>query len=313
MSQRKKHHRQNIFDSTGLLPKRSLRTAVIHMLLLVVVVFLTEISAVHADGLFDFQMKLAVKGNAEAQFKIGEMYETGFGVKQDMALANEWISKSARQGHEVAKFKLLFWDMKKNGLTAQNKPRYEALVASAAAEDGYAQYYLGKLYANGAGVTKDSEKALDWFNKATLQGIVEAERESSAVREQQQREQLAKRRAEQKRQAELKAKQEEARQRQAAERLAAQKKAEAERAAAARSAEEKRKQADSRATGAKKAEAEAQEKARLAAARAAEQREREARRQAILEEREEREVDRKAEFESDPCSGKSARFLSTCR
>ena len=313
MSQRKKHHRQGLFDSSGLLPGKNWRTAAIHMLLLVVVVFLTEISSANADGLFDFQMKLAEKGNAEAQFKIGEMYETGFGVKQNMSLADEWIRKSARQGHEVAGFKLLYWDMKKNGLSESNKPQYDELVTRAAAENGYAQYYLGKLYADGAGLDKDSEKALDWFNKATLQGIVEAERETTTVREQQQREQLAKRRAEQKRQAELKARQEEAKQKQEAERLAAQRKAEAdaERARAAIQTDQKRKQAESKATNAKKAEAE--ENARIAAARAAEQRELEARRKAVLQEREERETDRKAEFESDPCSGKSARFLSTCR
>jgi hypothetical protein len=308
MSQCKTHH-QAIFDSTGLLPGKSWKAAVVHMLLLLLVVFLTEISSARADGLFDFQMKLAEKGNAEAQFKIGEMYETGFGVKRDMKLANEWISKAAGQGHEVAKFKLLFWDMKQNGLTKSNKADYDALVASAKNENGFAQFYLGKLYADGAGVVKDSDAALDWFNKATLQGIVEAERESTAVREQQQREQLARRRSEQKREAELRAQQEEARMKQEANRLAAQKKAEAERAA--RLSDDKRKQAETTARDEKKAEAE--EKARKAAAREAEQREREARRQAILEQREEREEERKAEFESDPCSGKSARFLSTCR
>ena len=63
---------------------------------------------VQADGLFDFQMKLAVKGNAEAQFKVGEMYETGFGVKEDKAEAANWITKAADQGHARAQFNLGF-------------------------------------------------------------------------------------------------------------------------------------------------------------------------------------------------------------
>lgn len=37
------------------------------------------------------------KGNAEAEFKVGEMYETGFGVEKDMKAAREWINKAAAQ------------------------------------------------------------------------------------------------------------------------------------------------------------------------------------------------------------------------
>lgn len=308
MNQRENYHRQNLFDSRDLIPSRHWKMALIHMLLLFLAVFITEISSAHADGLFDFQMKLAEKGNAEAQFKIGEMYETGFGVEKDMALANEWITKAARQGHETAGFKLLYWDMKKNGLTADNKPKFAELKTKASTDNGYAQYYLGKLYADGAGVNKDSEKALDLFNKATLTGIVEAEREAIAVREAAKRVQLARQLAEQQRLKELQAQEEAEKQRLEAE--AEQKKTEAERAA--KQSEDKRKQDSIKASNEKKLEEE--EKARLAAAaRAAEEREREAKRQAILKEREEREKKRKAEFESDPCSGKSARFLSTCR
>ena len=54
MNQEICHYRKNIFDSTGLLPGRRWKTAVVHTLLLGLVVFLTEISGAHADGLFDF-------------------------------------------------------------------------------------------------------------------------------------------------------------------------------------------------------------------------------------------------------------------
>ncbi len=83
----------------------------IALMLITLILFLPVVT--QADGLFDFQMKLAKKGNAEAQFKVGEMYETGFGVKEDKTEAMNWINKAADQGHETAKFKLLYWDIEK--------------------------------------------------------------------------------------------------------------------------------------------------------------------------------------------------------
>jgi hypothetical protein len=303
------YHRQNLFDSRGLLPSRNWKSAVSHMLLLVLVVFLTEISTARADGLFDFQMKLAEKGNAEAQFKIGEMYETGFGTTKNMKLAEEWIGKAAAQGHETAGFKQLYWDMRKNGLSKANKAKYEELVSKAKAENGYAQYYIGKLYAAGAGVPVDKEKALDFYNQATLKGIVEAERESTLLREDVKKAEIARAQAEQKRQAELKAKREEEARRAEAERQAAAKKAEAERAA--KLAADKRKQASAKQSSDNKSQQ--AEQAKLAAEQqAAEKAALEAKRQALLQKREQNEEERKAAFESDPCAGKSARFLSTC-
>lgn len=282
------------------------KESLLRTLIIALFVFV-QTTIVHADGLFDFQMKLAKKGNAEAEFKVGEMYETGFGVKKDMKLAEEWINKAAAQNHEVAGFKLLYWDIKKNGITKDNKAQYEALTSKAKSGNGHAQYYVGKLYAGGFGVKRSPTKALELFNKAALLGVLEAEREATTIREEAQRAQLAKRRAEQKRQAALKAKREEEK----LKKLEAKRKAEAaKKLAAQKEAERKRREAE-----AKNAEAAARDAERIAAEkeRRALEQERERRRAALLSKRKEREAKRKEEFESDPCSGKSARFLSTCR
>ena len=272
---------------------------------------------VQADGLFDFQMKLAQKGNAEAQFKVGEMYETGFGVKEDKAEAANWITKAADQGHETAGFKLLFWDIEKNGVTDANKGKLEALRAKANEGNAQAQYYVGKMYSRGVGVERDSGKALDWLNKAALVGVLEAERESAMVRENQQRWALEKKRQDEKKRAEQRAKKEKerlARQEQQR-KLQAQKEAEAK----AR-ADEIAKQNKAAATAREKANKEAAEKAaakarkeQLLAQQQAEAKRREAEKQALIKKREAEQKNRKTQFESDPCSGKSARFLSTCK
>lgn len=45
---------------------------------------------------------LADKGEREAQFIIGSMYEHGQGVAVDLAKASDWYRKAASRGHEVA-------------------------------------------------------------------------------------------------------------------------------------------------------------------------------------------------------------------
>lgn len=274
----------------------------LHMILLLLVVFFVEISTVKADGLFDFQMKLAEKGNAEAQLKVGEMYETGFGVKKDMQQARTWIEKSAAQGNETAGFKLLYWSMQKNGMKGENKARYGEMLKKAEAGNGYAMYYIGLVNASGAGVRVNYNKSLDWLNKATLIGILEAEREIGAVREKQQAAQVQARKAREQRKvqqaADKKAKLEDNKRKQA----------EAQRQQRAQKQQQADASAKASAAAAKKAE-----EARLLAERKAQAVENERKRRALLKKRAEDKQKKKQEFESDPCSGKSARFLSTCR
>ena len=51
----------------------------------------------------------------------------------------------------------------------------------------------------------------------------------------------------------------------------------------------------------------------MAAKKQAEAKQRKAKEQALQKQKAAEKSQRKAQFESDPCSGKSARFLSTCR
>ena len=281
-------------------------------------VFILLPSTSQADGLFDFQMKLATKGNIEAQFKVGEMYETGFGVSKDMVKAEKWITKAASKGHETANFKLLYWDVQKSGVTADNKEKVEDLKAKANAENPQAQYYLGKMYANGVGVKKNTSTAITLLNRAALVGILEAEREMIVVREDKQRQALAKRRADEKARAAKRARLEKERlaKQDAQRKLQAKQQAEAKAKAQAKANEIARKNKATKDAGmqaAEKANAEAAERAKVLAQRQAEEKRRIEQKQALLKKRAEEETARKAQFESDPCSGKSARFLSTCK
>lgn len=157
------------------------------VLMLITLILLLPI-AVQASNLFNSQMKLANKGDAEAQFNVGEMYEVGFGVKQDKKEARYWISRSADQKHEAAGFKLLYWDVEREGLKGENKAKVKELNILAIQGNPQAQYYLGKMYAHGIGVNKNSDVAVDWLNKAALVGVLEAEIELASLREEQQHE-----------------------------------------------------------------------------------------------------------------------------
>ena len=152
-------------------------------MLMVIALMLLVPSAVQADDLFDSQMKLAKQGNAEAQFKVGEMYEAGLGVDKNKREARYWITRSVNQNHEVAGYKLLYWEMEKKGLNDENIIKVEQLSAKAKQGNAQAQYFLGKMYANGVGIKKNPDVAIDWLNKAALVGVLEAELELAALME----------------------------------------------------------------------------------------------------------------------------------
>lgn len=284
------------------------------MALLLVVVFLNGISAVQADMVFDFQMKLAKKGNAEAQFKVGEMYETGRGVEKNMIEALKWIKMADAQGNQAAGYKLLYYDLQNNGVTAGNKAKLKELQDAAKDGDGYAQYYVGLMHSRGVGLTRSDAVALDWLGKASLVGVTAAESEIARINETKRNARLR-----DQREAERKARaQEEARRKQEAKRKEEEhKKLEAQRAQERRQQDltaKAKAEEEQRLARQREAERAAAEKAakqqRLLAQREAEA---EKKRKAVLEQRKKKAEEKKTRFESDPCAGKSARFLSTCR
>ncbi|MEW6645847.1 MAG: SEL1-like repeat protein [Pseudomonadota bacterium] len=58
------------------------------------------------EGLFNYQQKMANLGNAEAQYKLAEMYAQGQGTRADPEQARHWYEASAGQGYAPAQRKL---------------------------------------------------------------------------------------------------------------------------------------------------------------------------------------------------------------
>jgi len=81
----------------------------------------------------------AKQGEADAQYHLGSMYNSGEGIPHDDEQAVQWYRKAAEQGHVGA------------------------------------QYNLALMYKHGQGVLLDFKRASQWFTKAAEQGHVGAQ------------------------------------------------------------------------------------------------------------------------------------------
>ena len=116
--------------------------------------------------------RLATKeNNAEAMYQLGRMHETGTGVDQNEAQAEQYYKSAAARGHEKALLKI--------GNLAFSGRDFEkafTLFENAAKKGNYtAQYNLGLMYEKGNGVKKDPVKAFEYYKKSGEQGYEPAQ------------------------------------------------------------------------------------------------------------------------------------------
>lgn len=121
----------------------------------------------------DFKQTLALakQGDADAQFRLAEMYENGIGVDINIEEAIKWVTKSAYQGNDKAE--LSFGAMYLHGVGVADKTDYvqaaKWLTKSANQNNADAQFNLGVLYENGLGVEQDYVQAKQFYEKASDQ------------------------------------------------------------------------------------------------------------------------------------------------
>ena len=107
---------------------------------------------------------LAEQGDADAQFHLGVMYESGQGVLRSDAEVIKWYRKAAQQDDAVAQFDLGV--MYAKGVSPNHAEA--ALWYRLAADHGLggAQFNLGMMYAEGQGVPQDYVQAHMWLKLA---------------------------------------------------------------------------------------------------------------------------------------------------
>ena len=116
--------------------------------------------------------KAAELGNAEAQFKLGVMYDIGENITQDFSKAFEWYKKSATliesEGatYNIAKMYYFGRGVPKDSTIAATWYLKSAMLGNA-----MAQFNLSLMYHNGDGLIKNRVKAYAWMNLAAAQGF----------------------------------------------------------------------------------------------------------------------------------------------
>ena len=157
---------------------------------------------------FEKKKKLAEEGNIEAQVFLARSYLYGLDTKKNQVEANKWVShiaKAGRDGQErlwAMQFASFFLGKEKisfhfynatdvypptqctlgicrmNGQEGVKKEEWAAidwLEKAAVQGDVFAQYYCGYLYANGKEIMPSPRRAFIWLQKAAEQDLAEAQ------------------------------------------------------------------------------------------------------------------------------------------
>ena len=114
---------------------------------------------------------LAEKGDADAQFNLGQAYRLGRGVAINLAAAKSWFERAANQGHVDAQTTLgllLF----QNGEQADG---IRWLKKAAEHDEPRAQLVYGTALVNGDGVTQDPVLGYAYIRRAAAQGLQPAQ------------------------------------------------------------------------------------------------------------------------------------------
>jgi TPR repeat protein len=113
--------------------------------------------------------ELVRKGDAAAEFQLGQSYESGDGVPTDAVKAFELFQKSATQGNTDAETSLGNCYVEGKGIAKDTAKALFWFSKAAKAGDAIAQYDLGDIYYHAKGVAEDDALAAAWYQKAADQ------------------------------------------------------------------------------------------------------------------------------------------------
>src|SRR4051812_45032196 len=145
-----------------------LRAALIGVTALMCLLFFPMAADANDTAIFNAMVALANKGDAEAQYHVGMMYNNGIGTQRDFKQAFEWFQKSTASNHPLGAYKLgCYYDGQGEGVVtadANEALKYKLI----AAEAGYslAQHDVALLYAR----RENFEEAMKWWKLSGDQG-----------------------------------------------------------------------------------------------------------------------------------------------
>ena len=116
-------------------------------------------------------MDAANRGNAAAQYEVGERHANGDGVTQDMAEAAKWFERAANQGLAAAQYRLATQYEKGRGVKQDDRLAREWYEKAAQGGNVKAMHNLAVIHAEGRGTAQDFKTASGWFAKAADYGL----------------------------------------------------------------------------------------------------------------------------------------------
>ena len=127
---------------------------------------------------FDMLVKIEKETNGYhwAQFMLGFCYKRGRGVAKDVKKRFEYYSLSSEQGNSVAMCSLGYCYSNGVGTDVNKTKALEWYEKSANLGSCVAMNNVGMYYHNGfGGVTKDLNRAREWYTEAAAQGNTDAQ------------------------------------------------------------------------------------------------------------------------------------------
>ena len=113
-----------------------------------------------------------VKGNANAQYFLGSLYENGQGTPQNYREAVKWYRLAAKQGDVNGQLALGVMYRKGKGVTQDSEEALKWCRLAAEQRDPEAQFRLGVRIYTGLGVPQDySQEASRWCRLAAEQDV----------------------------------------------------------------------------------------------------------------------------------------------
>ncbi len=140
-------------------------------------VFLSQGPLRDAERAASLLSSAAARGEAEAQYYLGLLLQSGTGIEQDAARAFDWFLAASEEGNALSQYELSKAYSRGLGTEKNNEEALRWLKEAAANGMSDAQYFLANALDNGAGVQKDTAQALDWFRRAAEAGQAQAQRD----------------------------------------------------------------------------------------------------------------------------------------
>ena len=108
----------------------------------------------------------AKRGDSEAQWRLGFIYEQGKGVPVDFIESAKWWRMAADQGHAGAQFSIGYCYGRGEGVPRDPVEAAKWFRKSAVQGNATAQRFLGVAFAKGVGVAKNESEAYAYFTLA---------------------------------------------------------------------------------------------------------------------------------------------------